>query len=281
MIMDGTMKNDSKNILNTILIVLVVFALVKLVYVLIESFLLPSSGINHTVDSKIKPLYYRVKLDKQEYVASKGTKKKPISSIKDIKLIAIYTSSDTVVVTVIYRGKTKVLTKGDKINGFKLVSGTSSYALFEKNGKSYKVDLIKHRTNSRSSIEFISNSTRTNNVQKQQPQEELMDDGEPNVIKKDVFKHFVNNMDDIYKNIGIREIKQGDKKLFKVAFIRRGSAFAKLGIRRGDIIKSINGQTIDSYNAAFMAYRSIKDADSLDVVVMRNNKELELEYEIK
>jgi general secretion pathway protein C len=88
------------------------------------------------------------------------------------------------------------------------------------------------------------------------------------------------NMNEIYKNIGIKEIKKGNKKEFQIAFVRRGSPFAKLGIKRGDIIKSINGQEIDSYGSAFKAYRSIKDADMLNVVVIRNNKKLELEYEI-
>jgi len=274
------MKNNSNDkILNLVLISLVAFALVKIVYVLIESFVLPNEGVNHTVDSSVKPLYYKVKLDKQENIYNgKKTSKKHISSIRDIKLIAIYASDDTVVVTVVYRGKTQVLSKGDKVNGFKLIAGTSSYALFEKNGKSYKVDLAEHKINGRSSINVISSKAHTDTTPK--VEEEPMQE-EDNVIEKDVFNHFINNMDDIYKNIGIREVKQGNKKLFKVAFIRRGSPFAKLGIRRGDIIKSINGQTIDSYNAAFTAYRSLKDADSLDVVVMRNNKELELEYEIK
>jgi len=280
MIMDGTMKNNSKNIINTILLSFVILAVIKIIYVLIESFILPHAGVNHIADSRIKPLYYRVKLDKQETLSRtpKKVKKKPLASIKDIKLIAIYASSDNVVVTVIYKGKTKVLVKNDTINGFRLIAGTSHYALFEKNNKTYKVDLLEHQKNGKSSIDVVGN---TNNDIDTNQENSPMEDENNKVIQKDVFNHFVNNMDEIYKNIGIREIKKGDKKLFKVAFIRRGSPFAKLGIKRGDIIKSINGQDIDSYNAAFMAYRSIKDADSLNVVVIRNNKELELEYEIK
>ena len=275
--MDGIMKKNSKFSISILLIPLVVFALVKIIWVSVETFVLPHSGINHVSDDSVKPLFYRVKLVKQEYIKPAVTKKpkKPVASIKDIKLIGIYSSPSVVVVTVVYKNKTKVLSKGDKINGFVLTGGTNDYALFKKNNKHYKVDLIKNHPNSKSSIKV---------VKQQQPKQDTKDlsDGvvEHQSIDRDLFEHFANNMDEIYKNIGIKEIKKGDKKVFKVSFIKRGSPFAKLGIKRGDIIKSINGQTIDSYSAAFNAYRGIKNANVLNVVVIRNNKELELEYEI-
>ena len=88
-------------------------------------------------------------------------------------------------------------------------------------------------------------------------------------------------MDDIYKNIGIGEIKEGkDLRGFKINFVRRDSPFAKLGIRRNDVIKSINGQEITSYNAAFGVYKNIKNVDNLSLVIIRGKEEMELEYEI-
>jgi len=271
--MDGIMKKNSKFSISIFLIPLVVFAVLKIIWVSVETFVLPHSGINHVSDDSVKPLFYRVKLVKQEYIKPAVTKKpkKPVASIKDIKLIGIYSSPSVVVVTVLYKNKTKVLSKGDKINGFVLIGGTNDYALFKKNNKHYKVDLIKNHLNSKSSIKVV----------KQQDIKDLSAGVvEHQSIDRDLFEHFANNMDEIYKNIGIKEIKKGDKKVFKVSFVKRGSPFAKLGIKRGDIIKSINGQTIDSYSAAFNVYRGIKNANALNVVVVRNNKELELEYEI-
>ena len=88
-------------------------------------------------------------------------------------------------------------------------------------------------------------------------------------------------MDDIYKNIGIKEIKKGkDLEGFSISFIRKGSPFEKLGIQRGDIIKAINGQKIDSYNAAFEVYKNISNIDNLTLVIQRGKEEMELEYEV-
>jgi len=277
MITDGIMKQNSKNSnIKLLLIVLIVFVIVKALWVFVEFKWLPSIGIDHIQNRDIKALYYRVKLAHNEHKVQtpKQTIQKPVSSIKDIQLLAIYTTQGYAVVTVQYKGKTKVLSTGEEINGFKLLSASMQYALFAKNGKTYKVELPKIKDTSKY-ISSISpeNPTKTN-------KELVTGSDNYKVINKDVFEHFANNIDDIYKNIAIKDIKQGNKILFKVSFIKRGSIFAKLGIKRGDIIKSVNGEEIDSYTKAFSIYRGIKNMQNLTIVVIRNNKEVELEYEI-
>jgi len=276
--MDGIMKINFKDSIQFFMVPLIVFALIKIFWVVLETFVLPKGGVTYTEAVISKPLYYRVKFLKQAQKTSKPIIKKHIANIKDIQLVAIYSDLDNVVVTVIYKNKTKVLAKGDKINGFKLISGTKDDALFEKKGKQYKIELIKTKSNDKSSIQIV------NPTVKQTGQEisndGIVDKGDHKEIDRKIFEHFSNNMDDIYKNIGIKEINKNNKKEFQVSFIKRGSPFAKLGIKRGDIIKSVNGQEIDSYGAAFKAYGGIKGADMLTVIVIRNNKELELEYEI-
>jgi general secretion pathway protein C len=88
-------------------------------------------------------------------------------------------------------------------------------------------------------------------------------------------------MDEIMKNIGIVEQKAGkDLKGFRVTFVRKNSPFAKLGLRRGDVIKSINGQEITSYNVAMDVYKNIDKMNALSITVKRGKEEMELEYEI-
>ncbi len=110
---------------------------------------------------------------------------------------------------------------------------------------------------------------------------EVVDAGDHKIIDKSLVDHYAKNMDDIYKNIGIKEIKKGnDLQGFSISFIRKGSPFAKLGIQRGDVIKAINGQQIDSYNAAFDVYKNISDISNLTLVIERGKEEMELEYEV-
>jgi len=274
------MKVNFKDIAYFLMIPLIIFMIIKIFWVSLETFVLPKSGINHMQVVKIKPLYYNVELLKKQKQKRKKAiiKKQNLTNIKDIQLIGIYVDSDNVVVTVSYKGKTKVLSKGDTINGFKLIAGAKDFAIFKKNNKQYKVDLLESKIKQKN---YIKNAKTNNSVSVQNGKKyDIIDKGNYKIIDRKIFNHFVNNIDDLYKNIGIQERNNGNKKKFTVSFIRKGSPFAKLGIKRGDIIKSINNHEIDSYGAALRTYSNLKDADMLTVVVIRNNQELELEYEI-
>jgi general secretion pathway protein C len=280
--MDGIMKIDFKEFTKFLLIPLIAFVLIKILWVTLETFVLSKQGINFAQKEEIKPLHYKVKLAtkerNQQLPHRKPIIKKHIASIKDIKLMAIYSSQDNVVVTVMYRNKTKILSKGEAINGFTLIGGDKDYALFEKNQKQYKIDLLKKKLNIKNTITPA--KKHQNNKKSQTNYDKIVDDGNTKVISQDIFEHYINNINEVYKNIGIRESQKGNKKEFQISFIRRGSPFAQLGIKRGDIIKSINGQVVDSYMSAFKAFKEVRNTNMITVVVIRNNKELELEYEI-
>ena len=91
-----------------------------------------------------KALYYRVKLSPNEAPPPTSVTKpvQVVGSIKDITLLAIYNASDITVVTVEYKRKTKVLSKGEAINGFVLEGAGNNYATFSKNAKIYKIPLV-------------------------------------------------------------------------------------------------------------------------------------------
>ena len=264
--------------------VLTLFALVKLLWFVIEIVWLSPTGIGHDDEVATKSLYYRVKLTPNE--APAPMKKQPTKiagSIKDITLLAIYNSEDTTVITVEYKRKTKVLGRGDAINGFVLEGAGSNFATFSKDQKTYRVDLFKGKksTASKSSIKSVSRAASAPDEDSEKVKGEVTDAGDHKIIDKSLFDHYAKNMDDIYKNIGIAEVKKNGKiKGFRITFVRRGSPFAKLGIKRGDVIKSINGQEINSYNAAFGVYKNIQNVENLTMVIKRGKEEMELEYEV-
>lgn len=267
--------------------VLLVVLIVKILWFVVELVWLPSSGETQAVNRNAKPLYYRVKLTPNEAAApvSRPDKKpvsRPMGSIDDIKLLAIYNASDMTVVTVSYKGKTKVLAKGEAINGFVLEGAGNNFATFSKKAKTYKVLLLKGKAPKSSSI---------NSVAKKEPVQvkpkakeatgKVTDAGDHKIIDRSLLDHYAKNMDDIYKNVGITEVRDGKNLTgFKITFVRRDSPFAKLGVRRNDVIKSINGQEINSYNAAFNAYKNIGNIDNMTLVIQRGKEEMELEYEI-
>ncbi len=264
--------------------ILILLVLVKLLWFAVQIIWLSSAGIGHKDEVSNKSLYYRVKLTPNE--APAPSKKKPTKiagSISDITLLAIYNSEETTVITVEYKRKSKVLARGDEINGFVLEGAGSNFATFSKDTKTYRVDLLKSKrgTSSKSSIKPVSKTVPSSSKTPAKVEGEVTDAGDHKIVDRSLLDHYAKNMDDIYKNIGITEVKEGGKiKGFRITFVRRGSPFSKLGIKRGDVIKSINGQEITSYNAAFETYKNIGNIENLTMVIKRGKEEMELEYEI-
>ena len=260
---------------------LILLLVVKMVWFVVEVLWLPTIGVEHVAEKGGKALYYRVKLSPNEAPAPTTTKKpvQTAGSIKDIKLLAIYNASDVTVVTVEHKRKTTVLSKGEAINGFVLEGAGNTYATFSKNGKTYKINLIISTKDDRSITS--SKPVSVPAPSKKKVEGDIVDAGDHKIVDKSLIDHYGKNMDDLEKNIGIKEIKNGnDLQGFSIAFIRKGSLFEKLGVKRGDVIKAINGQTIDSYEAAFNVYKNISNINNLTLVIERDKEEMELEYEV-
>ena len=190
------------------MLVLAIFLLVKLLWLIVTVIWLPSSGIDHEKKVGGKSLYYRVKLTPNGVIVP--VIKKPIKlagSIKDIKLIAVYNASDTTVVTIEHKKKTKILGRGDEINGFVLTGGGSNYATFSKDAKAYRVDLVKNKRvqKFKSSITPASKGSNHSKIENSSEVEgEIVDAGDHKIIDKSLVTHFSKNLKELYKNIGYR-----------------------------------------------------------------------------
>ena len=284
------MKNFSNSkIFSTFLYLLTIIVIAKVVWLIISLIFLPKDGIEHIEITKVKPLYYRTKLANQlkniavpKKVVKKVVKKTPsVPSMQGIKLLALYNSKETLVVTVEKRSKTKVLSKGENIDGFKLSSAGADYAIFIKNKKEFKLLLDKEKLKKTS---FITPSISKKEKPRKKIKNKIIDneDGTEKIVSKGLLTSYTKDIDKVWKDIGVGENKvNGVLDGFKVNFVKRGSDFEKLGLRRGDILKSVNGQELNSYNAAFSFYKEMNNIDNLTLGIKRNNQDMELEYEIR
>ena len=288
----GIMKNPFKlKIFKNVIVVLIVLLFVKLLWVVVAHLRLSAYGVEHKEEVGGKGLYYRVKLSTNKAPPPPPPKVKPktvvkiVGNIKEIKLKAIYNSEETTVITIIYKRKTKILGLGDAVNGFTLISGGNNYAIFEKDSKNYRVELeeSKKSKNIYSSIKF-SKSTPTTAHKKSTPSSakgEIVDAGDHKIIDKSLIDYYTKDIESIYKNIGIKDLKKDNKiNGFMITFVRRGTPFAKLGLKRGDILKAINGRQLTSYKAAFDAYKNASSMSNVTLVIERKKVEMELEYEV-
>jgi len=278
------MKNFSDNrLFKTFIFFLIVGVIAKIVWLTVSILFLPKGGIEHIEVSKAKPIYYRAKLinpSKKPIVKKTPVvKKEVLGTMKGIKLLALYNASDTLVVTVEKKKKGFVLAKGEDIDGFKLDSAGPNYAIFMKGGKSFKLILDKGDSKISNAIKTVKPKTKKKKNVKGIVANE---DGEGKIVSKGLLSSYTKDVDKVWKDIGIGEYKvDGQLVGFKVNFIRKGSDFEKLGLKRGDMLKAVNGQELNSYNAAFSFYKEMESIENLTLSIKRNNQDMELEYEIQ
>jgi len=68
---------------------------------------------------------------------------------------------------------------------------------------------------------------------------------------------------------------------YRVASIRFGSLLDKLGLKRGDVVQTINGLPISDPDRAYQAYQQFKEETSVQIEVLRGGKPITLSYEIQ
>ena len=67
----------------------------------------------------------------------------------------------------------------------------------------------------------------------------------------------------------------------KLYGIRRTSLLGRLGVRNGDMLRTINGFDMTSPDTALEAYSRLRTADKLTLAIKRQNKEIAIEYNIE
>lgn len=68
---------------------------------------------------------------------------------------------------------------------------------------------------------------------------------------------------------------------FKLVGVRPGSLYRAIGIRSGDIVRSINGQAINSPNKAMELFTELQNASTLNIEVERRGQLEAIEYVIR
>lgn len=79
----------------------------------------------------------------------------------------------------------------------------------------------------------------------------------------------------------IPHYKDGRPQGFKIVGVRPGSLYSHIGVRSGDVIKSVNGEEITSPNKALELYERLKNSDNVNVDVERRGRPVALEYKIE
>jgi general secretion pathway protein C len=239
---------------------------------------LPLSGVEKERRSQLAPLprSYQIASNKTLHKPVARPKPKARESIGDLTLQAVYRGPDRSV-AVIGRGSgSYVVRLGEEFLGYRLKEVGERFAILEKNGRDYRLE-IKETELGKAALPASDSPTPT-----RPSANKIRQEGDVTIVPRAMIRDYSKNVDKIWKNIGIAPQKKGNQlEGFRVRFVRRGSPFEKLGLRRGDIITAINGEPIHDLETVMELYRSSDTLDELTITVKRNNNEVELNYEIQ
>ena len=169
--------------------------------------------------------------------------------------------------------KTYILAHEEQLDGYTLEKLFRNYVLFEKDGKEFRLEIRSKSDKKNINYEI------TNNVD--DIKENVVVQADSISIKRNYLNTYVSDIDKVWKDISIKEIrKNGVIDGFKVYRVARKSIFSKLGLKAGDVIKSINNTSLKSYADAFNVYNNISKLEYLSLEILRNNEIMELNYEI-
>jgi general secretion pathway protein C len=254
---------------------------------------LPTTGVDHQAHALQRALRYRFRLASEERLKpsqkNKAKTTKPKGSLTAYKLVGIYSTRQRAVVTLMRGSKSIVLTNGSRggeVEGYRLKEANATTATFVRGDQSVRLALYERKQSGSSSAIRRTRPARTPAPKAPKPsatnREPIQLQGDTHVIKRDLITEYAQNPDRIWKNIGLYEVKNGGKlEGFKVRFVRKGSPFEKLGLKRGDIIKAINGETIVDYATPMRMLRNADTIDDLAITIERNHEEQELKYEVQ
>lgn len=105
-------------------------------------------------------------------------------------------------------------------------------------------------------------------------------EGRFTVDKREV-EDAVQNLDKLYTQIrAVPNFSGGKVSGMKVLSVKSGSIFAKLGLRRGDVLQKINGMELD-VRKGFEIFNKLKEESSIRLDLIRQGQPTTLEYEIR
>lgn len=85
-------------------------------------------------------------------------------------------------------------------------------------------------------------------------------------------------------NAGLRVIphyRNGQSQGFKLVGVRTGSFARQLGLRSGDVIKTVNGRSIDSTEAALQAYSTLRGQSVFQIELERRGQPKQLKIRVE
>lgn len=269
-------KLSNSNMLSVFTRLLILLAIAKTLSLALWWFL-PADGVELQVQDNYKPKYQRVDFKNMLNTAlhdsqnRSSTAQASVSgvSITNMTLKGLYGKDSKGFAIVSLKSSpqtTSIVSVGENFSGYILKTIFVDRVVFSKAGAEYVLAMESIK------VPDLPKSALYGNVSQVEKQKD---------VSRNDIEYYAQNPKQIWKDIAINEVKDGNEiKGFRVIRINEKSKMYDLGLKKGDLIIGANNVRIKSYKDALDIYKDINNLKSVQIVILRNNIEMELIYEI-
>ena len=184
--------------------------------------------------------------------------------------------------------ETRILAEGDMLDESILVAiqwrGDGGRVVFQKNGQFSCLNLGKRKKKDRKKTRYPTPTPRSN----QKKGNKNLKDGIKEVspgryqVDRSMLDEQLSNLDQIIRQARVIPHYRGGKPSgFKVVGIRSNSIFRHLGLKSGDVLKSVGGEELTSIDKALGLFEKLKTSSNIVLDVERRGKKSTFEYDIQ
>lgn len=203
----------------------------------------------------------------------------------DIKLLGVVSGAREEAI-VSEGGTLRRVKVGDEVAGYKVIRIERDLVILQKGDETVEISFQYGATSSESKPQRPTEVRREPEPPPQRteaPSPEVTQNSEGKfVISRDTVNQFLMAPQNFLKGIFIGPNFKDNKPYgFAVRNVSDSHILAKLGVKKGDVIKKLNGIEINTITDYYNAIRSVSEGDSLTISIEREGKEIDIQCEIR
>ncbi|MCA9778924.1 MAG: hypothetical protein KC800_19485 [Candidatus Eremiobacteraeota bacterium] len=211
----------------------------------------------------------------------------PVPGIEQIKLQGTMAAANGAGLAILeYQGSSQVVSSGDQIGGFTLKSVTSYSATLEGQGQTYLLSLNSEQS---TSTAVAPNRPAVSQPTEQPSQPEEVSEAPEEqgstapILTMDELRNILDNPEK-FMGQGFTakpEVVDGVVQGMRIKLANPSHPLARLGIRDGDLVKSLNGTALEGPESLSMVYRVLRNSSTLRFEVGRNGQDETVEVQLE
>ncbi len=101
-------------------------------------------------------------------------------------------------------------------------------------------------------------------------------------VEREEFHSRLNDLPSLLKTARTEPYSENDQPAgFRIVDVQKDSVFRQLGLKRDDVLRSVNGLDVNNTKDAFWAYRKLRKEDNFQLAILRDGREVTINYSIQ